>query len=227
MAFTADFTKVDLHVHTAGTFGSSISLRNIEDFLKRNPDFGLAITDVNSIENAALLKTKYPERIIVGSQIITRQGSITGLFLKEPVPSGRDINWTIDAILVQDGLVYVPHPLDRTRKNRLDAASLNLALKRCDIIEIFNSRTIYSDDNKKAIDLLVPDIIPACGSDAHTINELGQTYMKIERGTGMNSSDFFAALKYAELICKKASTASLLKTKLYIKYKKIFKKQVK
>ncbi|MBN2879365.1 MAG: hypothetical protein JXN65_07010 [Clostridia bacterium] len=227
MAPIADFTKIDLHVHTRATFGSSISLKNIEDFLKKNPDFGLAITDVNSIENAALLKAKYPEKIIVGSQIITRQGAVTGLFLKEPVPSGRDINWTIDAIIVQDGLVYIPHPLDGARKNVLDAASLNLALKRCDIIEIFNSRTIYSDDNKKAINLLSSDIIPACGSDAHTIGELGQTYMEISRGTGLNSSDFLAALKYAELICKKASTASLLRTKLYIKYNKIFKKQVK
>jgi len=224
MIYTGDFTKIDMHIHTCYTYGSSISLKNIEDFLKKNIDFGLAITDINTVEGALILERKYPNRIIVGSQIITKQGAITGLFLKENIPSGRSLNWTIDAILVQDGLVYIPHPTDKVRKTRLSPGNLSMALKRCDIIEIFNSRTIHDDDNKSAIKLLTSNTLPACGSDAHTKQELGQTYIKVPLGVKLNSSGFFDALAESELICKKAFTIALMKTRLYTTYKKLTNK---
>ena len=224
MINTGDFTKIDMHVHTQYTYGSSISLRAVDKFLRKNIDFGLAITDINCIDGALILKEKYPKRIIVGSQIISKQGAITGLFLREKIPAGRDINWTIDAILVQDGLVYIPHPLDRTRKTRLSPESLALALKRCDIVEIFNSRTIYTEDNKKSINLLSPNILPACGSDAHTVHELGNSYMSMPSGAKLNSAGFYDALSKAELICKKAGSFSMMQTKIYTSYKKLMKK---
>ena len=224
MIYTGDFTKIDMHVHTQYTYGCLISLKSIENFLKKNKDFGLAITDVNTIEGALMLREKYPNRIIVGSQIMTAQGAVSGLFIKESIPSGKDINWTIDAILVQDGLVYIPHPVDRMRKVRLSPENLSLALRRCDILEIFNSRTIHDEDNKAAIDLLAPHILPACGSDAHTVQELGGTYMQIPLGAKLNSAGFYDALKEAELICTKVSASALLQTKLYTNYKKISKK---
>ena len=113
MLYEGNFNKIDMHVHTAYSYGSTLSLKDIEKFLKINPDFGLAVTDVNSIKGALILNEKYPDRIIVGSQIITKQGAITGLFLKEPIPGGESLSWTIDAILVQAGLVMIPHPFDR------------------------------------------------------------------------------------------------------------------
>lgn len=224
MIYTGDFTKIDMHVHTQYTYGSLISLKSIESFLKKHIDFGLAITDVNTIDGAIMLNEKYPNRIIVGSQIMTKQGAVTGLFLKENIPPGRDISWTIDAILVQDGLVYIPHPLDRMRKTRLSPETLSFALKRCDILEIFNSRTIHEEDDKAAIDLLAPHILPSCGSDAHTPQELGRTYMQIPLGAKLNSAGFYDALMQAELVCRKASTSAMMKTKLYTSYKKITNK---
>ncbi len=223
MIYISDFSKIDLHVHTEYTYASSISLKSIESFLKKNMDFGLAITDTNTISGATMLKEKYPSRIIVGSQIMTKQGAVIGLFLKEKIPAGKDIDWTIDEILVQDGLVYIPHPLDRTRKTKLSPGSLSFALKRCDVLEIFNSRTIHEEDDKAAIDLLLPHILPACGSDAHTPQELGRTYVELPKGVQLNSARFYDTLMEAELICRKASAFALMKTKLYTNYKKITK----
>lgn len=221
MIYTSDFTKIDMHVHTKYTHASSISLKSIENFLNKHKDFGLAITDINTIDGAMMLNEKYPSRIIVGSQIMTKQGAVTGLFLKENIPPGQDINRTIDAILVQDGLIYVPHPLDRLRKTKLSSESLSSVLKRCDILEIFNSRTIHEEDDKSAIDLLEPHILPACGSDAHTMQEMGRTYMLLPSGIKLNSTGFYTALMDAELICRKTSVSALMQTKLYSKYKKI------
>lgn len=223
MIYRSDFSKIDLHVHTEYTYASSISLKSIESFLKKNLDFGLAITDTNTISGAMMLKEKYPSRIIVGNQIVTKQGAVTGLFLKENIPSGKDINWTIDAILVQDGLVYIPHPLDRMRKTKLSPESLSIALKRCDMLEIFNSRTIHEEDDKAAINLLSPHILPVCGSDAHTPQELGRTYIKLPRGVQLNPAGFYDALMESELVCRKASASALMKTKLYANFKKIIK----
>lgn len=225
MIFTGDFTKIDLHVHTQYSYGSSISLKDIETFLDKNPDFGLAITDINTIDGAMMLNRKYPNRIIVGSQIITKQGAIIGLFLKENIPGNKDLSWTMDAILVQDGLIYIPHPLDKNRKTTLSDDHLKLALKRCDILEIFNGRTIRLEDDKASVSLLNSNIIPACGSDAHTKQELGQTYMSIESGAKLNAAGFYDALNGAELICKKADASALMKTKLYTTYKKLMGKQ--
>ena len=224
MIYTGDFTKIDMHVHTRYTYGSTLSLKDVEKFLNKNIDFGLAITDINCISGAWMLQEKYPKRIIVGSQIVTKQGAITGLFLKENIPGGRDLSWTIDAILVQDGLVYIPHPMDSTRKTRLLPQSLALALKRCDIVEIFNSRTIRTDDNKQSIALLSANSLPACGSDAHTKQELGHTYVSMPLGAKLNAAGFYDALSQAELICKSASTFALMKTKFYTHYKRFTKK---
>ena len=219
--FKSDFNKIDIHVHTSYTYGSSLSLKIISKFLQKNPDFGLAITDINCIDGALILKEKYPSRIIVGSQIITKQGAITGLFLKEHIPSDRDLSWTIDAILVQNGLVCLPHPLDRNRPTRLSAANLSLALKRCDLIEIFNSRTINSDDNKAAVRLISSNVLPVCGSDSYTRQELGRTYIKISEKVNLTANDFYDALINAELVCRKASSIAMMQSKLYTNYKRI------
>lgn len=223
MLYEGNFNKVDIHVHTTYSYGSSLRLKDVEKFLNKNPDFGLAVTDINTIEGALILNRKYPDRIIVGSQIITKQGAVTGLFLKEPIPGGRELNWTIDAILVQDGLVMIPHPFDRTRKTRLSQSNLNQALKRCDLVEIFNSRTIHAEDNKKAVSLIGSSILPVCGSDAHTKGELGRTYIKLASRPGMTSSEFYDALIQSDLICRKATAAALVKTKLYSTFSRITK----
>lgn len=220
MICLSDFSKIDMHVHTCYTQGSSISLKNIEEFLKSHTDFGLAITDINTIEGAKILSDKYPEKIVVGSQILTKEGAITGLFLKEGIPGGKSLNWTIDAILVQDGLVCIPHPMDTSRKTTLSDAGLDLALKRCDLIEIFNSRTIMDEDNKAAVNLISKSTLPVCGSDAHTKSELGHTYMTVPSEIKLTSSNFFDSLYMSELICKRVSAASLIASQLYAKYKK-------
>ncbi|MEX1378189.1 MAG: PHP domain-containing protein [Eubacteriales bacterium] len=224
MIYSSDFSKIDMHVHTCYTYASSISLKNIEEFLRANPDFGLAITDINTIDGAKILSEKYPKKIIIGSQIITKDGAITGLFLKEGIPGGKSLNWTIDAILVQDGLVCVPHPMDANRKTTLSDEGLSLALKRCDLVEIFNARTIIDEYNKSAVDLVSDNTLPICGSDAHTKGELGHTYMEVPYGIKMNSSSFFDSLYKSELICKKVSASSLISSRLYAKYKRIIKK---
>lgn len=227
MVYKSNFTKIDMHVHTCYTYASSISLKNIEDFIKLNPDFGLAITDINTVEGAKILNEKYPDKIIIGSQIITKEGAITGLFLKESIPGGKSLNWTIDAILVQDGLVCVPHPLDTNRNTTLTPEGLEAALKRADLIEVFNSRTIIDADNREAVSLISDNSLPVCGSDAHTKGEIGNSYMTIPNHIKLNSSVFFDSLYKSELLCRKVSASALLTSKIYLHYKKVTRQRKK
>ena len=73
--------------------------------------------------------------IIVGEEINTTDGEITGLFLNDEIPSGLALEETIDRVRDQDGIIYIPHPYDRLRKKSINSNKLDFA----DIIEIFKS----------------------------------------------------------------------------------------
>lgn len=220
----ANFNKIDMHVHTEYSLDSTNSLKNIDIFLKKNMNFGLAITDHNQIEGALIMKDRYPDRIIIGEEIRTQQGEITGLFLKENIKSGKDINWTIDAILVQGGLVYIPHPCCRLRSSKLSVEALNYALKRCDIVEVFNSRNVFKEDDDLAKELVSSNIVPACGSDAHTRFEVGQSYVEIPMGTRLTPSGFLEGLSNGKLVGQRSSVLVHVYTKLYKNYIKYTKR---
>ena len=53
--------------------------------------------------------------MIVGEEIMTSSGEIIGLYLNEEIPAGLSCDETIDRIIGQGGVVYVPHPYDEKR----------------------------------------------------------------------------------------------------------------
>ena len=77
----------------------------------------IAITDHNSIEGALYAKLNSPFPVIIGEEITTSDGEITGLFLQEVVPRGLSASETIKHIKDQGGLVSIPHPFDTFRRN--------------------------------------------------------------------------------------------------------------
>lgn len=183
--------KADLHVHTRY---SHDCLTKIEDVITRCEEAGIdciAVTDHNEIKGALLLQEKAPFKVIVGEEIRTNQGEIIGYFLTEHIKPGLSPAQTIEEIRNQGGLVCVPHPFDRLRKSKLQHAALIEVQKDIDMIEVFNARNVYAQDNHKAREFAAKnELMVSVGTDAHWYWEIGRTYLELP--------DFYDAESFRE-----------------------------
>lgn len=201
----SNFTKLDMHIHSNHSKDSDLKIATISKFLDKNADFGIVLCDHNEISGAVELQKDYEDRVIIGEEIRTDSGEVTALFIKEKIEPHQSINWTLDAILSQGGLIYIPHPLDRLRTSKLTNDALDATIKKADIIEVYNSRNVYASDDKKALDLAKREnIIMGCGSDAHTRFELGRSYVNIKEPFELTPDGLLGALKNAELTCRRS-----------------------
>jgi len=144
--------NIDPHVHTECSSDSRVLINKVQSISRRKGLNGVAITNQNSIEGALGLKDQVADQfvIIVGEEIETAEGEITGLFLRERVPAGLSPENTAEKIKLQGGLVCITHPSCRFRKSKIKFEALTRIIEFVDIIEIFNSRNLLPSDNKKA-----------------------------------------------------------------------------
>jgi predicted metal-dependent phosphoesterase TrpH len=172
---------MDLHSHT---FYSHDSILKPEDMVAaciRKGITCLAVTDHNEIDGAKAVARIAPFKVIVGEEIRTRDGEISGLFLKERIPPHLSALETIREIRRQKGLVYVPHPFAAGVTMRLRQSVLESLAREVDIVEGWNSRGLLRSDDLRAQNWALAYGIPfAAGSDAHTRFEIGAAYVEIE-----------------------------------------------
>lgn len=190
--------KVEFHVHTKYSYDCATSFKDLIDkCLKKKIDV-LVIADHNQIDGALRLQVLAPFRVIIGEEILTREGEIIGLFLKKHIALGFSMGDTIEAIKRQGGLVYLPHPFDSTtRKTAIVQSSLAKYIDSIDIIEVFNGRTIKPWDNLEAEKYAKKlNKIMCIGSDAHTKYELGRNYVSMTDFS--NTSEFLQSLSQAK-----------------------------
>src|SRR5258708_12225153 len=82
---------------------------------------------------------KLGERIIICEEIITKEGEIIGLFLKETIPGGIRVEEAVARIKHQGGLVYLPHPFENFRLG-LQQEVIDRIIDAVAIVEVFNAR---------------------------------------------------------------------------------------
>ena len=139
----------------------------------------IAITDHNTIDGALAVQSTASIRVIVGEEIKSRGGEITGLFLQETIPSELSPLETVQRIKGQGGLVSIPHPFDHFRRSVINPKALQQILSYVDIIEAFNARNTFQRDNETALALaLQHDILISSVSDSHTSLEVGRSYVE-------------------------------------------------
>ena len=185
--------KADLHVHSNYSYDC---LNRPEDIIRRCLDTGInciAVADHGTAEGALKIQQMAPFQVIIAEEIMTPHGEVMGMFLKESVPNKIPFAEAISRIREQDGLVCVPHPFDKPNRHGLGRKNLEQFIDDIDIIEVFNARSplpwfsktslAAADKYKKA---------KSAGSDAHTVNEIGSTY--IEMPEFCNKNDFLTAL---------------------------------
>ena len=75
----------------------------------------IAVTDHNTTDGAFRVREIAPFMVIIGEEVGTSEGEVTGLFLEETIPRGLPPAETARRIKEQGGLVSLPHPFDRFR----------------------------------------------------------------------------------------------------------------
>ena len=197
--------RVDLHMHT---HFSPDSLVSPERLVARCQKVGLsciAVTDHNTTEGARVVKDIAPFLVIVGEEVRTSEGEVTGLFLTETIPEGLSIGETARGIKDQGGLVSIPHPFDRFRGEVISRRGLDEVVQYADIVEVFNARNNLSADDRKALDFAREHGLLTSGvSDAHTTMELGRTYVEMPDFDG-TPEGFKLALSKGKIVGRRTS----------------------
>jgi predicted metal-dependent phosphoesterase TrpH len=194
--------KVDFHVHTKYSIDALIS---IDDLIKKSRKLGIvpAVTDHNNIDAHAELRKRDAE-FIGGEEIKTEEGfDLIGLYINEKIEKKTPFAEAVDRIKEQGGLVYLPHPFDVTRSG-IGKERISL-VKKVDIVEVFNARTIFENANKEANEVAEQyRKQKGAGSDSHFLFEFGSTYVEMEECDLENQKELLKKLKNANIIGKKA-----------------------
>ena len=168
--------KIDFHNHTCYSIDSTQKPEKLIQLARKQGLDRLVITDHDEIQGALVAQQLDPELIIVGEEIKTTCGEFLAVFVKELIPGDLSPKDTLKLLKDQGAFISVSHPFDRYRGWQI--SDLMEIIPYVDAIEIFNSRCIYAEDNKKAQNFAREHSLPGTvGSDAHFPFEVGHGRM--------------------------------------------------
>ncbi|MCI0438341.1 MAG: PHP domain-containing protein [Chloroflexi bacterium] len=218
--------KADFHMHTHFSPDSEMVP---EKLVARCLKVGLnciAVTDHNTTEGAYAVRKivaslPNPFMVIIAEEVGTSEGEITGLFIQETIPRGLSPLETVKRIKEQGGLVSIPHPFDRFRREVISRRALEEILPHADIVEVFNARNSLNADNRKAHEFAEQHGLLVSGvSDSHTALELGRTYVEMPEFDG-TPEGFKESLAQATIVARKMNPLIHVVTR-FTKMKKRF-----
>ncbi len=190
--------RVDLHLHSSASFDCRVSPPEVARRCGRLGLSPIFLTDHDGIGGARSL-VEAGIAAIAGQEILTTEGELIGLFLKEQVPARLSPEDTVDAIKGQGGLVYLEHPYDLGRRHLLEDAIERIA-DLVDIVEVYNGRS-QPEPNRRARQLRsILGAAAGAGSDAHTLGEIGRVYVEMEAFDGAH--DFLAKLRSGTVVTR-------------------------
>jgi predicted metal-dependent phosphoesterase TrpH len=166
-------------MHSRYSHDSSTRLEDLAAAARRLGLNRIALTDHNTAEGALQFYEQEPELVIVGEEVKTTEGEVIGLYITRSIKAWQRPEAAMDEIHGMGGIVYVPHPFDRWRANFAPHRLVALA-DRIDVIEGYNQ---WADPgaNEAATDLAGELGKPVgFGSDAHSIAELGHSWLEVE-----------------------------------------------
>jgi predicted metal-dependent phosphoesterase TrpH len=195
--------RADFHIHTEHSPDSALPVRSL---LRRCQTKGIgliAVTDHNSLDGALQAREIAEFPVIIGEEVTTADGELTGLFLTEVIPRGLSAVETARRIKDQGGLVSIPHPFDVFRRNVITPDALPEVVKLADIVEGFNARNTFGSANARARELAASAALPVTAvTDSHTAIEVGRAYTELDI-EDISPDGLLKALASAQLIERK------------------------
>lgn len=182
------FLKVDLHVHTVGSYDGYTRIEDLPRIAAARGLDGVAITEHDAYvqhELGGLL-------IIPGIEVSSRDGHVIGLGISEVIPSGLGADETIQRIHDQMGVAIIPHPYDPV----CECVKIGRLKIRPDAVETINADALsFHVSNwlarKDAGKFKLPQV---GGSDSHIPQTIGDAYTVIEAETA-RIDDVLAAIR--------------------------------
>lgn len=170
--------RADFHIHTqySGSVATSPG-EAVQHARQQNLD-RIAITDHGTIEGARQAQEIDSERVIIGQEITSQQGTqLIGLFLSRAIPDNQPLAQIARAIHKQGGLIYGPHPLGYLDRPDWHARRV---LQVSDVIEGWSGRIFFGGLDwwvrKQARHRELPLL---GGSDAHHEADIGRIYTRL------------------------------------------------
>jgi len=194
--------RVDLHLHSHYSHDGRSSLQQLIDRAHECGLDRLALTDHNTFDGAQEFLRLAPELAIAGEEVKTLEGEVIGLFMTARVAPFLRPEQAMDLIHAMGGLTYIPHPLDRNRSHFRVDRLVQLA-GRIDIIETYNPWCDAAANRAAA--RLAEDLgkVTATGSDSHSAEELGRSWMEMDEYSG--ADDFLEKLRTARHVVTASS----------------------
>jgi predicted metal-dependent phosphoesterase TrpH len=143
-----------------------------------------------------------PELAIAGEEVKTLEGEVIGLFITGRVQPFLAPEKAMDIIHGMGGLTYLPHPLDRHRSHFRPERIADLA-GLIDIIETYNPWCDAAANSAAARLADQLGKVTATGSDSHSADELGRSWMEMEEYSG--TQDFLEKLRFARHVVTASS----------------------
>jgi dephospho-CoA kinase len=173
--------RIDMHLHTAGSWDCLSDPERVLAVAMGKGYDRIAITDHNRLHVALRMAEAFPDRVISGEEVKTREGiDVIGLYLSEEIPKGTPAEETIARIRDQGGIPYLPHPYAWGKGGGGGYAEMLGPL--CDVIEVFNARLHTTRANELAGELADRHgKLRGAGSDAHTVREVGNAFVDVPR----------------------------------------------
>ena len=198
-------SKADLHIHSKYSgimkymglkFPDSVEEpKDIMKHAQRKSLSVVAITDHNTIRGGLetkKLEKEYGIEVVVGSEIMTKDGELIGLFLNEEIPKHLSAEETVERIHEQGGLAVAPHPYspichalgDKIFKLKLDGVEVFNAYHRDGIVNNIALKKVMKNYHKKPVAFIG-------NSDGHLAKMVGNGYTMFK---GDSADDLYDAI---------------------------------
>lgn len=172
--------RADLHLHTNSSPDSMITPEALVKCCLKKGINCIAVTDHSTMDGVEAVQRIAPFKVIAAEEVKTSEGEIIGYFLREAIPPRLSPEETVRRIKDQGGLVGVPHPFDRLRREPLREAALMRILPQVDVIEALNARVTVAGHNRQAVAFAAEHgLACSAGSDAHSLLEVGTAYVEM------------------------------------------------
>ena len=196
--------RVEFHCHT---IYSRDSLARPESLLStcRHKDIDrVVITDHNTTAGALHCHELDPQRVVIGEEILTKQGELLAAYVQEEVPPGLEPMEAIQRLRDQGAFISVSHPFDVMRKGHWPLEVLIEIAPLVDAIETFNARCFAPVYNMQAQQFAEKmGLMGTVGSDAHALFEVGRATMRLP--DFHDAASLRAALPQAEVDVRQSS----------------------